>query len=62
MATAAALMVASCTSGLSPARTPSAAGPQVKPPAHLAAGASTILNVGIGLRWPFAHKTMEEDP
>jgi hypothetical protein len=23
-------------------------------------GAGIILHVGIGLRWPFAHKTMEE--
>ena len=25
-------------------------------------GAGIILHVGIGLRWPFAHKTMEENP
>ena len=25
-------------------------------------GAAIILHVGIGLRWPFAHKTMEEHP
>ena len=25
-------------------------------------GAGVILHVGIGLRWPFAHKTTEENP
>ena len=25
-------------------------------------GAGIILHVGIGLRWPFAHKTMAENP
>ena len=25
-------------------------------------GAGIILHVGIGLRWPFAHKTMEKKP
>ena len=25
-------------------------------------GAGIILHVGIGLRWPFAHQTMEEKP
>ncbi len=26
------------------------------------AGAGIILHVGIGLRWPFAHQTMKENP
>jgi hypothetical protein len=25
-------------------------------------GAGIILHVGIGLRWPFAHQTMQENP